>query len=451
MKRTTITFVLGISFLLFLLSCQKEVSFEQGKTAKGSLLNDFGDCLPKVIKGVYIVNQPLTDSNYMDVSVNISQAGNYSISTDTVNGYSFKATGKFATIGAATVRLKGSGKPLAGGVDNFFVRFDSSFCNIPVTVLAGGSSSGGSAVYTVQPGAAGACMNTNVTGTYTQGVALTPANKVSIEVNVTTVGTWTMTLAPVGGISFSSSGSFAATGVQTIILNGSGTPSGSGAQTFTVTAGSSSCTFVVTVAGGSTPSPNDYFPRTPNSHWTYILDGNASDSVRRYVSTSTISALGNTYSLFMETAGSTVDTSGAYRRAGGDYYVYGDVGTSYGFDKPLMGEMILLKDNVPAGTSWTTPAFSGTVSGIPVSVRYKGTVLQKDVSIVVTGVTYPNTIVIKHQQELNTGGTGWVDFTPFLGYYITYYSRNIGLIKTEVYDSAGTLKTSNDLKDYVVF
>jgi len=242
----------------FVYSCQKEVSYEAAQRSKGSLQSALGDCLPKRVAGVYKAAQVLNDSNYLEVTVSVLQTGAYTIYTDTVNGYYFRATGTFSTTGPNLVRLKGTGKPVVAQDDDFLVTYDSSKCFVTVPVLDGGASSGGSAIYTLQ-GSGGACMNYSLgTATYTAGTALAAANKVDIQVNVTTVGSWNISTATVDGFSYSGSGTFTTTGVQTITLQGSGTPATAGAQTFTVTAGSASCTFPVTVAtgsgGGGTPT-----------------------------------------------------------------------------------------------------------------------------------------------------------------------------------------------------
>jgi hypothetical protein len=244
--------VLGLLSLLFFVSCQKETSFEVGLPARGSLQNTAGDCAPKTLKGIYKATQALTDSNTLDVTVNVAQTGNYTIYTDTINGYFFRGTGNFSATGTNTVRLKGSGTPAIAGTNDFTVFFDSSFCSVPVTVLPSGSTSGGSAVFTLQ-NSPNACMFSNLVGTYTQGTALTSANKVDIQVNVSTPGTWTISTTTVTGFSFSGSGTFTTTGVQTITLNGSGTPTATGAQTFSLSAGTTSCTFPVTVNPNTAP------------------------------------------------------------------------------------------------------------------------------------------------------------------------------------------------------
>lgn len=143
--RYTILALTGIMF--FFSACQKEKSLELGNPAQGSLQDDSGDCLPKNINGNYIASRALIDSNYIDVTLLIEKPGYFSIFTDTVNGYSFKAQGNFNDTGMNVVRLRGTGTPTAAGSDAFTVFFDSSFCSIIVNVLPAGTtpppSSGG--------------------------------------------------------------------------------------------------------------------------------------------------------------------------------------------------------------------------------------------------------------------------------------------------------------------
>ncbi len=136
MSRHLITLVA----ILFFYSCQKEFSLEQGPLSRGSLQNNLGECLPKGVNGSYAAGQALTDSNFIEVGLDITQTGSYTIHTDTVNGYSFKVQGSFSDTGTNTVRLKAAGKPLAAGEDVFTVFFDSSSCVVRITVLPGGTT-----------------------------------------------------------------------------------------------------------------------------------------------------------------------------------------------------------------------------------------------------------------------------------------------------------------------
>lgn len=238
-------FLLSVLVLLICsIGCQQEINFETNIPSRGSLKDSTnGDCLPKTINGTYSAGTALSvASNTITVQVNISQTGTYTISTDTVNGYSFRATGIFSVPGPATVTLRGSGTPVIPGTDNFVVKYDTSVCNIAVTVLTGTSSP---AVFTLA-GAGGTCTAAVVAGNYATATPLNSTNTVTINVNVTTPGSYSLTTT-FQGMTFSGSGVFTTTGANTIILTGSGTPTTAGANTVPITVGTASCSFVVTV------------------------------------------------------------------------------------------------------------------------------------------------------------------------------------------------------------
>ncbi len=134
MKRKIAVFVLGV---LILGACSKELSYEGPDTpAEGSMQSALtGDCLPKTVTGTYKVAVPLVaDSNTISVAVNVMTTGTYLVTTDTVNGFFFNATGRFTSPGTNTVKLRSNGTPFAAGVNNFRISFDSTFCDVQVTV-----------------------------------------------------------------------------------------------------------------------------------------------------------------------------------------------------------------------------------------------------------------------------------------------------------------------------
>src|SRR5664279_3246990 len=95
--------------LVVIIGCQKEFSFELGNTpGHGSLQSDVtGDCLPKTVNGIYAAGTPLVAAtNTITIQVNVLQTGTYIISTDTVNGFYFRATGTFTSLGALPVTLR---------------------------------------------------------------------------------------------------------------------------------------------------------------------------------------------------------------------------------------------------------------------------------------------------------------------------------------------------------
>ncbi len=241
---------LAASFLLLaiiLIGCEKEVSFESGSTpSSGILQSDLtGDCLPKNVVGTYEQGTALNgDNEYIEVTVDVTTIGSYTIYTDTVNGVYFRATGIFTSTGSNVVKLRGNATPASQGVFNFTVFYDGQFCAVPVTFLPSGA--GGPAVFTLN------CTPTPApSGSYGVGLALNSTNKVVINVNVTTIGTYNVTSTSANGMTFSGTGALTATGPGTITLTGTGTPTTAGSTNISVTVGANTCTFPVTVSGAA--------------------------------------------------------------------------------------------------------------------------------------------------------------------------------------------------------
>ena len=244
-------FLLFVAVIFFMTSCEKEYSLEDGALpATGTLKADtFGDCLPSSVYGIYKVDSTLGSGNFIDVQINLTVAGSYIISSDTLNGYYFRGTGSIATPGLHTVRLSGNGKPLNAGTNNFVISFSGSECYIDVTVLGAGTNI---AVFTLG-GSPGICTGATVAGTYTQNVALNSSNTLTVSVNVTALGAYTLGAVSANGMFFVSIGNFSSLGLQTVTLNGSGIPTTSGAIVFTAGNLSGTCTFIIPVlpAGGT--------------------------------------------------------------------------------------------------------------------------------------------------------------------------------------------------------
>ncbi len=548
--RKNLLFWLSLVIIL-IVSCQKELSFESSSSpAEGSLRADIsGDCLPKTVNGSYnpgTVLNPTT--NNIVIRVGVTKTGSYTITTDTVNGYYFRATGNFTSFGNTDVTLRGNGTPFAAGVNNFSVSFDSTYCDIQVTVASaavftlsgapnactGATVQGAYAVavpltaantatinvnvttvgsYTITTsyqgmtfsksgvftatgpqsvvlqgtgapttvganvvpitvgtstcaftvtvssagagtlgGAPSACAPINVQGTYTVGTALDATNKVDVQVTVTTPGVFSISTNTLDGFSFAFSGNLASTGPQTVTLLGTGNPVTAGIQTFTVTLGTSTCTFPVTVAAVPV---SDYYPRTVNSNWSYEIDNVATDSLLVKVINHTITAGGNPFQTFMESADISgvppFDTSGHYRKSGNDYFQWSNLVGYLSFDAEQWQTWIFLKDNSPVNTIWysSTGGYTGAIGGTPVVIRIKYTILQKDVPISLTTstgtVNYPNTIVVEEKYELQNGPL-WLPLDATLGYYMNYYSRNIGQIKLDYFDGTGGATPTNVVK-----
>ena len=252
--RRNLSFAL-VLLLIGIFSCKKEESLENSKTgtSSGSLQADAtNECLPKTVQGVYVAGVSLGSTNFIEVDIDVDLIGSYFITTDTINGYYFSGSGNFSATGINTVKLSGKGKPLAQGGDFFTVDFDSTSCNVAVTVLP--ATAGAPAVFTLQTSGTN-CMDASVSGDYTKGVVLNSTNKVTVKVNVTTIGSYSISTTATNGMTFSASGAFSTTGVQTVTLTGSGTPVNSGAISIPLTVGSTTCSFTVTVNATATNPP----------------------------------------------------------------------------------------------------------------------------------------------------------------------------------------------------
>jgi len=420
-----------------------------GTAAVGTLGGGPGACTPSTVSGVYTVGTALTTTNLVQVQLNVTTAGSFNVSTNTVAGFSFGGSGN-ATVGTQLITLVGTGTPTTAGAQTFTMTFGTSTCTFTVNVVGVAAAAG------TLGGGPGACTPSTVNGIYVASTALTAANTITVQANVTTAGSYSITTNTVSGFSFAGSGTFAATGLQNVTLTGTGTPAAAGTQTFTVTWGTSTCTFTVKVL------PNDYFPRITGSNWSYEQNDNANDSLFRVVAAQTHSALGNTYNIFFSNDGTppppSLDSSGYYRRNGGDYFEWFDAGNFIGYTAPVWSEYTFLKDNVVAGTSWLSAGFAGTVAGPPptaLNIRFKYAIFQKDVAVSVTTstgtVNYTNVIIVEEKFEREVTPGVWQDITSAVGSFKSYYARGIGLIKFEAFDGSGVLQTTLELRRYQIF
>ncbi|WP_156907115.1 hypothetical protein [Epilithonimonas caeni] len=188
------------------------------------------DCTALQVNGTYVEGRELTASNYLSIPVTVTKAGEYTFLATTTNGYSFFASGTFLNTGSYTIQATGQGTPVAVQTDNLAINANGIdvICTPErtVTVLSAAGT------YTMS------CGSAIVNGVYKVGTALTTNNTITLPVNVTALGSYTVTTNTVDGISFSGSGTFTATGNQNITLNGTGAPSSTTAKTLTITSDS---------------------------------------------------------------------------------------------------------------------------------------------------------------------------------------------------------------------
>ncbi len=233
-------------------SCSQEYSFE-GHLAKDAK----GNCLPVNINGTMKAATAFDSSNYMDVSVDVTMTGNYSITTDTLDGVYFNKASQFPGGGRQTVRLQGHGTPVNTGIYPFTVHYNIySSCAVPVTINPPGGATG---IFSIEC-VSGSSILPKPVGVYVAGAPLNDSNQLVIFVYVNALGTYALSTNIVNGISFNASGTFTKTGGQFIPLAGSGTPASVGTNTMTVSSpGITGCDFSITVNPAATDNSVLYY------------------------------------------------------------------------------------------------------------------------------------------------------------------------------------------------
>ena len=88
--------------------------------------------------GIFVAGTVLDASNNINVQLTTTAAAAYTITSNTVNGYSFSAVGVVAAAGTHTISLIGSGTPIAAQTDTFTISMVGTVgtCTVDITVLA---------------------------------------------------------------------------------------------------------------------------------------------------------------------------------------------------------------------------------------------------------------------------------------------------------------------------
>ncbi len=190
-------------------TCSKEYSYEGGPIADTiptrpvaeasfTLAGDPMECTQGGVNGDFIAGTPVLADNFASVTVIITVPGTYYIATDTIDGFSFFASGTFNTIGSQIVSLKPSGTPLVPRNLVFTPHAGRSGCTFKATVVKPGFP----ATYVLESGFDNSCTGHVVTGSYTATDALTGSNTVSVKVFVTVPGTYAIVTNTKNGMQF---------------------------------------------------------------------------------------------------------------------------------------------------------------------------------------------------------------------------------------------------------
>lgn len=169
------------------------------------------------------------------------------------------------------------------------------------------------------------CDNAILSGDYFKDSALKSTNEIALEVQADKTGKWNIKTATVNGMSFSGSGEFTTTGLQTITLRGSGKPVATGVSEIRLVSGSNYCVVPIKVdtvaVAPCNPSNNNISGLVSSSF--YSVSG------REFGGSYQITANGSSCDLRFEFASTAVPKSGAYRikPLASDFYT-GDVRVS---------------------------------------------------------------------------------------------------------------------------
>ena len=226
--------------IILFTSCSREYSYEGGLQAKYLIQGSPANCLPAVLSGFYIAGTAADTGNTLQLKVNVTTAGYYTISTLPSDGISFTASGNFSDTGSTLVTLKASGTPDSAG--NFLIKIPGDGgCYFTLNVLKKAA-----AQYTLA-GFPNDCSHPVVGGTFTAGTAIKSSNTATLQVIINTPGDYNISTDTVDGISFSDMGHFSGTGTQMVVLAGNGNPQTAGFAYFNVKADSSYCSFNIPV------------------------------------------------------------------------------------------------------------------------------------------------------------------------------------------------------------
>ncbi len=175
------------------------------------------NCESPAINGTYTVAKALSSSNSVVINVSVITPGDYNITTNTIGGISFSASGTFSTTGDQQVTLSAAGTPSSSGFYYFTLNAGASQCTFRIAVISPDplatyvleSGTGNNTVY---------CTPQSIQGTYTANVPLNASNTITITAYPTVLGNYTISTDLFNGIIFSASGTFTTMADQSVVL-----------------------------------------------------------------------------------------------------------------------------------------------------------------------------------------------------------------------------------------
>lgn len=296
----------------------------------------------------------------------------------------------------------------------------------------------------LQSDVTGDCLPKEVGGTYEAGVALVAtSNTIEVQVNVLKTGPYLIYTDTVNGYYFRGTGSFSATGINTVTLQGNGTPLLDGINNFTVRYDSSECIIAVTVLPAGSGGPAEFtFNGSPGTCMDFVVGGD-------YVVGVALNSLSNTVEIKVN-----VTTAGTYSVSTAE-----SNGMTFSGSGTLLtgAQTIILKGAgtpITAGSA-TIPVTAGS-STCSFTIDVLATAPLKDY--------FPRTAGSNWSYEINDNpnvdsllvrakpGTVTINGNPFTTFEGTNDQVNTSFQDMDSYrKSGGNYYRYSDLKDYLSF
>jgi hypothetical protein len=134
--------------------CQKEISHELvgsggvvGGSAEFTLVPSGSNCSDAVVSGIYQKDAAIGSGAELTVTVNVTKTGDWTYTTDMVNGFVFAGLGNFTATGNQQITLFAAGMPDKEGNANFNLKFGGTNCVVTVPVLPAGQTGGNDEIY----------------------------------------------------------------------------------------------------------------------------------------------------------------------------------------------------------------------------------------------------------------------------------------------------------------
>ncbi|MBC7641758.1 MAG: hypothetical protein H7174_05380 [Flavobacterium sp.] len=197
-------------------------------------------------------------------------------------------------------------------------------------------------------------------------------------------------------------------------------------------------------------SSNDYWPTAINNVWNYSSNGTAQQPMKIISNDIGYFQFANFFGSSSSSGGISITAQGSIKKTNGVYYIkYGTFQITGSYNGTMTGfEAIILKDNLAVGGTWNsdynqTTTYTSFPTPILSSTIFKGTIMEKDVSLVVNGVNYSNVIQVKIEQTSSSSGTVINVENRY------WFSKNVGLIKYS--STSGGSTTTTTLSSYTLF